>query len=338
MSQDVDAPGIGALKAKIILSATGPGTGQLTPGGGAASFTVPVQAKLEVSLGGAPLLGPTSQCFLRPIEFDLGGSWSASAKTVTVGSASVAFPRVSAGCGGLGDTVNNLLELPRSDIAISLSFALGENIAPQTTITAKPNAPSPTASFAFSSDQSSASFECKLDAGEWEACTSPKAYSTAEAGAHAFAVRAVNEYGAPDLSPATAPWTRAGTASFGTISGSVGAGKLNVPVRCASGACAGRVVLKTKVGSAVVTVGSADWTLASGASKGVVVSLTSRGASLLKAAGRKGLSATVELLPTGATTAIVTKTVKLKAASRSARTTAKAKQRSTISTTGGSGS
>ena len=338
VSQDVDAPGIGALKAKIILSATGPGTGQLTPGGGAASFTVPVQAKLEVSLGGAPLLGPTSQCFLRPIEFDLGGSWSASAKTVTVGSASVAFPRVSAGCGGLGDTVNNLLELPRSDIAISLSFALGENIAPQTTITAKPNAPSPTASFAFSSDQSSASFECKLDAGEWEACTSPKAYSTAAAGAHAFAVRAVNEYGAPDLSPATAPWTRAGTASFGTISGSVGAGKLNVPVRCASGACAGRVVLKTKVGSAVVTVGSADWTLASGASKGVVVSLTSRGASLLKAAGRKGLSATVELLPTGATTAIVTKTVKLKAASRSARTTTEAKQRSTISTTGGSGS
>lgn len=39
-------------------------------------------------------------------------------------SPSVTFPTVSAGCGALGGTVNGLLELPRSDIAISFDFAL----------------------------------------------------------------------------------------------------------------------------------------------------------------------------------------------------------------------
>jgi hypothetical protein len=124
IEQTLDAPGIGAVTVKISISATGPGSGSLPNGGGAATFNLPVQAKLEAKLGAVPLIGPDADCFLRPISFDLSGTYDEGAKTATVGSPAVTFPTVSAGCGALGGTVNDLLELPRSDIGIVLNFAL----------------------------------------------------------------------------------------------------------------------------------------------------------------------------------------------------------------------
>jgi hypothetical protein len=133
IEQTLDAPGIGTVTVKISISATGPGSGTLPVGGGEASFNLPVQAKLEAALGGIPLIGPDADCFLRPIQFDLSGAYDEAGKTVTFASPSITFPTVSAGCGPLGDTVNDLLELPRSDIAISLDFALevGSSGAPK---------------------------------------------------------------------------------------------------------------------------------------------------------------------------------------------------------------
>lgn len=128
VEQEVEAPGIGVVRVKIAIGATGPGIGTLTNGGGSASFSLPVQAKLEAYVGPAALIGPEADCYLRPIQFTLSGTWDASAMTATVGSSSVAFPTVSAGCGFLGETVNGLLELPRSDISMSLNLAL-ERIA-----------------------------------------------------------------------------------------------------------------------------------------------------------------------------------------------------------------
>jgi hypothetical protein len=124
VEQTLDAPGIGQVTVKISISATGPGSGTLPNGGGAAAFSLPVQAKLEASVGGIPLIGPGADCFLRPIQFTLSGTYDATAGTATVSSPSVTFPQVSAGCGALGGTVNTLLELPRSDIGISLTFDL----------------------------------------------------------------------------------------------------------------------------------------------------------------------------------------------------------------------
>ena len=114
----------GAADIKILLSATGPGSGKLPAGGGPATFNLPVQAKIEVSLGSLVLLGPETDCALRPVTFDLAGTYDEAAKTVTVSSNNVAFPAVSAGCGGLGNTVNTQLELPRDDIGMSMTFAL----------------------------------------------------------------------------------------------------------------------------------------------------------------------------------------------------------------------
>lgn len=128
VEQTLDAPGIGQVTVKISITATGPGTGTLSNGGGAATFNLPVQAKLEASLGGIPLIGPSADCFLRPIQFTLTGTYDETARTATVGSEGVTFPQVSAGCGPLGGTVNGLLELPRSDIGISLTFDLVKTI------------------------------------------------------------------------------------------------------------------------------------------------------------------------------------------------------------------
>ncbi len=62
-----------------------------------------------------------------------------------------------------------------------------------------------TAVFSFSADEP-ASFSCSLDGGAWTACGSPKTYSDLAAGWHDFAVRAVDEAGNVDPTPAQTRW------------------------------------------------------------------------------------------------------------------------------------
>src|SRR5207245_11020571 len=85
-----------------------------------------------------------------------------------------------------------------------------DNTAPDTTITGQPNDPSnnTTPSFSFSSTESGSTFECRLDGGSWSACTSPHTISPAlSAGSHTFDVRATDQAGNTDPSPATYAWT-----------------------------------------------------------------------------------------------------------------------------------
>ena len=63
------------------------------------------------------------------------------------------------------------------------------------------------ASFSFSSSHALATFSCKLDDGAWAACTSIKTHAGLSLGAHTFSVRAANEVGTVDQSPATRSWT-----------------------------------------------------------------------------------------------------------------------------------
>jgi hypothetical protein len=64
--------------------------------------------------------------------------------------------------------------------------------APQTTILSGPSGliARNSASFRFKSSLRGSTFQCKLDAGKWGACTSPKTYSALKQGAHTFRVRA----------------------------------------------------------------------------------------------------------------------------------------------------
>jgi hypothetical protein len=89
-----------------------------------------------------------------------------------------------------------------------------DSTPPDTTITSGPGDPttSTSASLAFTSSESGSTFECKLDAGPYAACTSPKSYSGLAAGQHTFSVRATDAAGNTDASPATRTWT-IGTAS-----------------------------------------------------------------------------------------------------------------------------
>ena len=94
-----------------------------------------------------------------------------------------------------------------------------DTAAPDTTITSGPTGPtsSTSASFAFTSTEPGATFECRLDTAAFTACTSPQAYSALAAGEHTFAVRAIDAAGNVDATPATRTFTVDTTAPNTTI-------------------------------------------------------------------------------------------------------------------------
>jgi hypothetical protein len=87
---------------------------------------------------------------------------------------------------------------------------IADTAPPDTTITAGPKAKTKkktaTITFTGTDARDVASFECKLDAGSFEPCTSPKAYSGLKKGKHTVAVRAVDAAGNVDPTPATRSW------------------------------------------------------------------------------------------------------------------------------------
>ncbi|MDQ2699760.1 MAG: hypothetical protein M3Y23_00350, partial [Actinomycetota bacterium] len=99
-----------------------------------------------------------------------------------------------------------------------------ETVKPEVSITSAPPSPvnSTTATFEFSSDNSAATFQCRLDAGDetpWETCESPAGFSGLADGSHRFEVRAV------DAEAGTGPaieheWTIDTAAPSVTITGS----------------------------------------------------------------------------------------------------------------------
>ena len=86
-----------------------------------------------------------------------------------------------------------------------------DTAAPETTIDSA-SGPSGTvnltsASFGFSSSEAGSAFECRIDGGAWDACTSPKGYTDLPDGPHTFEVRATDPAGNTDPSPASHTWT-----------------------------------------------------------------------------------------------------------------------------------
>ena len=80
---------------------------------------------------------------------------------------------------------------------------------PDTSITDGPSADttSTTADFSFSATEAGATFECQLDGGAWETCTSPRSYTDLAEGSHSFSVRATDTLGHVDPTPASHSWT-----------------------------------------------------------------------------------------------------------------------------------
>src|SRR4051812_1779163 len=82
-----------------------------------------------------------------------------------------------------------------------------DTAAPETTVVSGPQGPTKlnSAQIGFSSEPG-ARFECRLDAGAWGACTSPKSVAGLTDGDHTLDVRAIDAAGNADPTPATRAW------------------------------------------------------------------------------------------------------------------------------------
>jgi beta-lactam-binding protein with PASTA domain/predicted Ser/Thr protein kinase len=100
------------------------------------------------------------------------------------------------------DEGNNSEMSPGLDVTV-------DTAAPNTTITSGPegDVSDTSATFEFESTEAGSSFECQLDGGGFEPCTSPKTYEDLALGPHTFDVRATDAAGNTDASPASRTWT-----------------------------------------------------------------------------------------------------------------------------------
>ncbi len=83
--------------------------------------------------------------------------------------------------------------------------------APQTTITAGPADGSTitdaTPTFGFSSDETDSAFECRVDGGAFDPCSSPRQIGPLGDGAHSFAARATDSFANTEATPARRSFT-----------------------------------------------------------------------------------------------------------------------------------
>ncbi len=84
-----------------------------------------------------------------------------------------------------------------------------DTVAPDTTINSGPSGSvsSSSATFTFSSNEAGSTFECSLNGAAFSSCTSPANYNGLAEGARTFAVRATDQAGNQDATPATRNWT-----------------------------------------------------------------------------------------------------------------------------------
>ncbi len=94
-----------------------------------------------------------------------------------------------------------------------------DRTAPNTNLISKPGNPSNVATpdFTFDSNESGSTFECKLDAGAWTTCSSPNTLATLVDGTHTYSIRATDQAGNTDATPATWTWLADLTAPTGTL-------------------------------------------------------------------------------------------------------------------------
>ena len=84
-----------------------------------------------------------------------------------------------------------------------------DTTAPDTTIDGGPAAlvSSSTSLFAFSASKAGATFQCSLDGGAFAACSAPYTTPQLDDGSHTLSVRAVDDLGNTDATPASRTWT-----------------------------------------------------------------------------------------------------------------------------------
>ena len=109
----------------------------------------------------------------------------------------------SAAGGGVKDKAGNALAGDET-----WSFTTVDATPPETSIESGPSGLTNknSASFTFSSTEPG-SFACSLDGAAYSACTSPKSYPDLQEGSHTFRVRATDQAGNTDATPAVRRWS-----------------------------------------------------------------------------------------------------------------------------------
>ncbi len=96
----------------------------------------------------------------------------------------------------------------------SFTVTVQDTTPPDTSITSSPSDPtnSTDANFTFTGTDivtppASLIFKCKIDGGGFSSCTSPQSYNSLSEGSHTFQVKAIDNAGNIDLTPASFTWT-----------------------------------------------------------------------------------------------------------------------------------
>jgi hypothetical protein len=103
-------------------------------------------------------------------------------------------------------TANHQVDHDGFPLAGSVSVLL--NVPPDTSFTSGPSGATRArgATFEFGSPNGGTAFECRLDGGDWAACSSPKSYTDLPGGTHTAYVRAIAD-NRTDPTPAARSWT-----------------------------------------------------------------------------------------------------------------------------------
>ena len=133
--------------------------------------------------------------------------------------------------------------------------------APHTTISSAPPAitSATAATFVFFSSRADSTFQCMLDGGPWNSYSSPQTYRGLAAGQHVLDVRAIDQAGRVDATPASYTWTIGhGLFTVGALSAVVepagtGTTDLTVSARTARAHVAELVCARTSAGSCTTT-------------------------------------------------------------------------------------
>lgn len=85
-----------------------------------------------------------------------------------------------------------------------------DTVEPNTTLNSQPSGTnySMVSSFTFSSNESPVTFQCSLDSAAYSTCVSPLSFSSIANGGHTLNIRAIDQAGNIDSTPATYTWTQ----------------------------------------------------------------------------------------------------------------------------------
>jgi hypothetical protein len=143
-------------------------------------------ANVTLSLGGSTY---------GPIPVDELGAWR---YTVPVQLAQGAYTITATVADAAGNT----------SLPVNSTFTV-DMTRPDTTIVSGPSSPSAstTATFDFSSNEATVTYQCSLDNAAFAACGDPSTFTGLSLGMHTLQVRAVDAAGNVDATPATYTWT-----------------------------------------------------------------------------------------------------------------------------------